>query len=207
MKIKVFSFNLRTEAKSDGINDFYNRTDRVLATIKEHSPDVIGFQEVQPGMRAWLRENLTEYLIVGCGRERDLGGESVVIGYKKNDFQAIRSETFWLSPTPSVFGSRYPVDQSSCPRIVTSALLKHKDSPLPFVFCNTHLDHVGKNARLQGSLQIIQYLSENAERFILTGDFNASPSAPEVRVITSTPDFYAKDATLGLGGKIGRAHV
>lgn len=200
MKIKVFSFNLRTQVKSDGINAFFNRTDRVLATIREHSPDVIGFQEVQPEMRDWLRENLKEYIIIGCGREKDLGGESVVIGYKKDSIQVIRSETFWLSPTPNVFGSRYTVDQSSCPRIVTSALLKHKDSPTPFLFCNTHLDHVGKNARLMASMQIIQYLSQNAERFILTGDFNAPPESPEVLAITTTPGFTAREATSGLGG-------
>ena len=53
-------------------------------------------------MAAWLKENLTEYYIAGCGREKDLTGEAMIIAYRKERFQSVSLETFWLSPTPYV---------------------------------------------------------------------------------------------------------
>ena len=37
-------------------------------------------------MAAWLKENLTEYYIAGCGREKDLTGEAMIIAYRKERF-------------------------------------------------------------------------------------------------------------------------
>lgn len=200
MNIKVFSFNLRVNVECDGINAFPNRKKRIVSTVREYSPDLIGFQEVTYEMRTWLIDTFSEYSFVGCGREKDLGGESTLIAYKKDAFEAIKTETFWLSATPSVPGSRYGFDQSICPRTATSALLYHIPSGKKFVFCNTHLDHMGANARLFGSMQIMQYLSENAEDFILTGDFNAPPQSPEVSIITEAFGSSVRDATFGMGG-------
>ena len=59
--IKVMSFNLRTPCKDDGINYFWNRTDRVLNVINGENPDVIGFQEATSEMRTWLADSLTGY--------------------------------------------------------------------------------------------------------------------------------------------------
>ena len=67
-KIKVFTFNLRVEAKVDGINTFSNRRGRILDTIKEYSPDIIGFQEANDNMREWLIDSLSDYTVVGDGR-------------------------------------------------------------------------------------------------------------------------------------------
>ena len=52
--IKVFTFNLRVIAEVDGINIFHNRTGRISDTIKEHAPDIIGFQECSTIMKKWL---------------------------------------------------------------------------------------------------------------------------------------------------------
>ena len=50
----------------------------ILEKIRQEKPDIIGFQEVLPHVAAWLKENLTEYYIAGCGREKDLTGEKLV---------------------------------------------------------------------------------------------------------------------------------
>jgi len=200
MKIKVFTMNLRTEVKGDGINYFPNRQERILDTIKTHRPDLIGFQEVTDNMREWLNTALCGYTLLGCGRGPDYHGESTPIAYRKGGFEPLWLENFWLSLTPNVPGSSYGIDQSGCPRITTAALLKPISGGEPFIFCNTHLDHKGKTARLLGSVQLLQYLTQKPHGFILTGDFNATPEAPEIEIFTSVKERRIIDATAGLPG-------
>ncbi|HHT53346.1 MAG TPA: endonuclease/exonuclease/phosphatase family protein [Clostridiales bacterium] len=200
MKIKVFTMNLRTESRGDGINYFPNRQGRILDTIRTHTPDIIGFQEVTDNMRRWLVDALDGYTVLGCGRGSGFHGESTSIAYRKGAFELLWLENFWLSLTPTVPGSTYRLDQSACPRIATAALLAPLSGEAPFVFCNTHLDHRGKTARLLGSVQLLQYLTQKPEGFILTGDFNAPPGTPEIEIITSVNSRRIVDATAGLPG-------
>ena len=179
------SFNLRYDNSGDGINSFTNRFDRVLEVINTESPDVIGFQEVLSSMRDKLRVALPDYCMVSCGRGKNLDGESMLIGFKADRVEMISCESFWLSLTPSVPGSRYGGDQSGCPRMFTSLLLKHRDIEKPFRFINTHLDHEGENARYLGAVQLVQAISQYNEKFVLTGDFNALPDTKEIKLITS----------------------
>ena len=201
-KLKVFTFNLRVEAKSDGINTFSNRRGRVLDTIREYSPDIIGFQEANDDMRAWLIDSLTDYTVVGCGRLADWRGESTVLAFKKHIFELISLENRWLSATPNIPASTFGGDQSHCPRILTAACLKHIDAEKPFIFLNTHLDHKGPTARLLGTIEIMQYLSEKGYHFIITGDMNARPDSREIAAFCefSPCGRPVIDATAGLGG-------
>ena len=83
----------------------------------------------------------------------------------------------------------------------TSALLKHNEVEKPFRFINTHLDHKGKTARYLGAVQLIQYVSVHPEPFILTGDFNATPEAPEIKAIPEALAYRGgRDCTAGLPG-------
>ena len=197
--IKVLTFNLRIQVEEDGINAFFNRTNRVLDCINTYQPDIIGFQEANAPMRAFLRENLKNYTVIGCGRYKNYNGESTPIAFRNDIFELISLDTFWLSDQPNVPGSRYPGDQSGCPRLCITALLKHADCERPFRFYNTHLDHVGENARLLESKQLIGYISEHPERFVLTGDFNALPDTPEIRAFADC-GLGIKDVTANLGG-------
>lgn len=200
MKLKVFTFNLRVAAKNDGINYFDFRRGRILETIKEHAPDIIGFQEVNDRMRLWLRDSLEDYILVGCGRNTDLGGEACVVAYKKDSFAMLNCETFWLSATPEIAGTRYGEDQSQCPRVATAVCLKHVEAKTPFLFINTHLDHKGSVARLLGSVQLLQYISKRKMPTVLTGDFNALPDTREICVITENEECGLVDLTQDLGG-------
>ena len=202
--LKTFTFNLRVVAQVDGINTFFNRTGRVLDTIKEHSPDLIGFQEASSEMRKWLGDALSPlgYTVVGCGRGKDYRGEATSIAFKRDLFELIALETRWLSATPLVPGSRYAADQSTCPRVYTAATLKHIESDEVFIFLNTHLDHKGSEARKLGALDVVRYLSERKLPFIITGDMNALPGTPEIDVFTAyeTCGRPVIDATASLGG-------
>lgn len=182
--LKICTFNMRCKTPADKENIFDNRTPRILDFINECSPDIIGFQEITDYMRLWIKANLRDYTVLGCGRNADYTGEATLIAYKTSAFDLISLDNFWLSLSPSVPGSTYGMDQSTCPRIATFAYLKHAETEKPFYFYNTHLDHMGTNARLLGSTQIIQKISENGGDFILTGDFNAYPDAPEITVFS-----------------------
>lgn len=90
-------------------------------------------------MAAWLKENLTEYYIAGCGREKDLTGEAMIIAYRKERFQSVS-----LKPSGChrhrTCRSRYPV-QSMCPRTATDVVFEDMETGKVFRVINTHLDH------------------------------------------------------------------
>mgnify|MGYP000427652979 CR=1 FL=1 len=172
----------------------------ILEKIRQEKPDIIGFQEVLPHVAAWLKENLTEYYIAGCGREKDLTGEAMIIAYRKERFQSVSLETFWLSPTPYVPGSRYPV-QSMCPRTATDVVFEDMETGKVFRVINTHLDHECAGARKLGLEQILAHL--RAEKafadvpVILSGDFNAEPDSEEMKPLRETAGLV--NATEGIG--------
>ncbi len=195
-ELKIMTFNLRVDNTGDGINSFTNRFDRVIETILKESPDIIGFQEVTDGMRARLRGSIPGYTVQGCGREKSCHGESMLIAYRTDEVELISLENVWLSYTPHIPGSTFGGDQSPCPRMFTAACLKHDRVVEPFLFINTHLDHWGPTARLLGASQLAQYISAHKGKTILTGDFNATPDAPEIRLLSG----LLTDATKGLGG-------
>lgn len=199
-KMKVCTFNLRTPVPNDGANYFPNRKQRILDCIRDEDPDIIGFQEAAVTTADWLREVLDGYTVIGCGRGKTLNDEASLIAYRKNAFEMISAETFWLSLAPSVWGSRYGADQSTCPRVATAAVLKHREAEKPFLFLNTHLDHKGSAARMYGSIQILQYVDKMGLPVVMTGDFNALPDAPEIKVIVDSKYHGIQDLTAEVGG-------
>lgn len=166
----------------DGCNRFLYRREFIREKLEKESADILCFQEVLPSMSQWLKENLKDYVFAGCGREQDLSGEEVCIAFKRERFSLIFMETYWLSPTPYLPGSRYEA-QSPFPRICTELILKMETGV--FRLINTHLDHIGAQARVLAMQQIIEKV--RTEKFlaklpvILTGDFNAEPDSEEIR--------------------------
>ena len=199
-KLKICTFNLRNPCKSDGVNYFPERTKGIENFIKSEAPDIIGFQEAADMSRIWLKETLSDYTVVGCGRSADYSGESTVVAFNSKAFELIFAETFWLSTAPSVPGSRYGADQSQCPRVATAVVLKHQDAEKPFLFINTHLDHLGSAARMYGVIQILQYIDKMNMPFVLTGDMNALPDSPEMQAVINCEYRKITDLTSLLGG-------
>ena len=193
MKLNICTYNIRTDVKADGINSFDGRTGLIAREFPKYGADVIGFQEAKPHQRAWLAENLTGYTVVGTGRDANYGGEHVCIAYKTAKFELMGLETFWLSDTPRVSGSRFHTDQSSCPRVCTVAILLTKpvegEAAKILRVYNTHLDHVGKMAQAQGISLILQRIAADDMIYpdtpiVLTGDFNVLPESPVVASVT-----------------------
>ena len=188
--MKIVTFNLRTDHQQDGENCFVYRQPLIVRAIGREKPDVICFQEVLPHMAVWIRKNLPDYCSVGCGRGKMLDSEQMTVSFRKESYQLMELHTFWLSETPAVPGSRYP-GQSSCPRICTDAVLLEEAGGHIFRVLNTHLDHVGTEARERGLAQILDY-AERTDAFpgiplILAGDFNAEPDSEEMGILNRCP--------------------
>ncbi len=178
--MKVMTFNLRVVARRDGDNIFYNRKPRIIEAIRKERPDIIGFQEANDEMRAFLVEALPEYTFFGCGREKDLTGEGTPIAFLTEKFRLIKGENFWLSPTPEIPATRYEI-QSDCPRVTTAVKLFSSECE-PFWFVNTHLDHISSSARVLGADQLVEYM-KGLDRVIFMGDLNAKPETEEIAVL------------------------
>ena len=184
--LKVVTYNMRYDCQADGQNNFEYRKPYMIKKIKEKTPDVIGFQEMLPHMKSWFEESFPEYHLVGCGRAKDYTDEHNAIAYKKETFELLGLETFWLSPTPYLPGSRFE-EQSICPRVCTMALLKPKEGRQPIRVYNTHLDHEGEEARILGIRLVLERMKQDYEKFplpsVLMGDFNATPDSNEIQII------------------------
>lgn len=197
--LKIFTFNVRV-CVDKGANDFELRKHRIAELIINEKPDIVGFQEATDRMREELSALLDGYFVVGCGREKNYRGESAAVAFRADKFELIRLENFWLSATPYIAGSRYGEDQSNCPRITTAVLFVEKSGGEPFWFINTHLDHIGSTARLLGATQLMQFISQQKEKCILAGDFNAGPSAKEIRAFSNNTHLGLIDCTADIKG-------
>ena len=205
--MKVVTFNIRCDYNQDGINCFQNRKKLILKKLKDETADIICFQEVLPHVSFWLKENLNDYYILGCGREKDLKGEQNTVAIKKEKFQLISMNTFWLSLTPQVPGTRYE-KQSMCPRSVTELLIQDLETEKLYNIINTHLDHEGSEARVLGMDQILKHMKDVKEKkeqdgygkieLILAGDFNGYPDSPEIQLIENSD--FLRDLTFGMEG-------
>jgi endonuclease/exonuclease/phosphatase family metal-dependent hydrolase len=203
--MKLVTFNIRCDYGQDGRNDFEYRKPLILKKIKEDSPDIICFQEVLPHVADWLKKHLTDYYIIGCGRDEKLQNEQTSIAYKHSKFNLLAMEVFWLSQTPMVPGSRYS-NQSDCPRVCTVAFLQNLTTNDVFRIYNTHLDHIGSEARILGLGQILRKIEEQSKEeqsfiqapAILTGDFNAFPDSPEMEQLSNYPNLH--DLTTEISG-------
>lgn len=198
--MKFVTFNIRCDFGQDGNNNFSYRKPLILRKIEQEKPDIICFQEVLPHVAVWLKENLAGYYVIGCGRSSKLRDEQTAIAYRAERMNLIRMDTYWLSETPDVPGSRYP-DQSPCPRTCTEALFEDMQEEKVFRVANTHLDHEGQLARRLGLEQILGRVGGDSlfgdAPMILTGDFNAEPDWEEMQVLKEYPAF--RNVTEGIG--------
>lgn len=178
-KLTILTYNLRMDNRADGENYFFNRAPFILSTLNAQKPDVICFQEATPPILEWLRANLYEYTVAGTGRDSDLSDEANPIAFRKDKFELFSLDQFWLSPTPHLPGSRYS-EQSPCPRICMTAVLRVKPGCSLIRIYNTHLDHVSEKARTLGMNSILMRMASDAEAMdlpsVLCGDMNATPS-------------------------------
>ena len=187
--LKVMSFNVRYDI---GIFDrrqqkypymkWSFRKDRVAGQIRACMPDVLGAQELMPHQRRFLKEALPEYGMAGRPRVLSVYGEGVYVFYRKDRFDLLESEVFWLSPTPGRVSRGW---DASIPRIVTWTRLKDRQTHQVFSFAATHFDHKGRTARMESAKLVNAKMRAEKDPAILAGDFNLGPDTPCYPVLTN----------------------
>jgi endonuclease/exonuclease/phosphatase family metal-dependent hydrolase len=192
--VKVMTYNIRYDAPSDGVNQWPKRTHKVYDLIKKHDPDLIGLQEVLHHQLTDLLENLPAYAYIGVGRDDGkTKGEYSAILYKKDRFKANKGNTFWLSETPDVPGSKSW--DAAITRVASWGTFKDLKSNKEFLMINTHFDHIGVEARKNSAALLKQKAAEIAKDFplIITGDFNCTRDEGPYKTIMDTRNMKLVD--------------
>jgi len=202
--VSVMTYNIRLDTKADGVNQWGNRIEKVADLIKKYNPDLLGVQEALHNQMMDLQKNLPDYQFVGVGRDDGKEkGEYSAIFYKKDKFEVLKQNTFWLSETPEVPGSKSW--DAAITRVATYALLKEKATGKSFIYANTHFDHIGKDAR-KNSASIIKvyvkafmtgYTSDKAEKefpILVSGDFNSEPTEEPYLTMINGKELLLTDA-------------
>lgn len=175
-EVKMMSYNIRLDVKSDGENWWEKRKDKVAGLMNYYEADFIGAQEVLHQQLVYLKDSLHGYDYIGVGRDDGRqAGEYSCIFYKKDRYTLIRQSTFWLSPTPDTPSKGW---DAALNRVCTYGLFKHKKTKKMLWVFNTHFDHIGKTARLESAKLIIKKIAElNTHNYpvIVSGDFNSRP--------------------------------
>jgi endonuclease/exonuclease/phosphatase family metal-dependent hydrolase len=183
-ELNVMTFNIRLNTNSDSLNAWPYRKDKVSSQILFHDVHILGVQEALHDQMMDLKERLTRYNYVGGGRDDGKQkGEYSAIFYDTTRIFVIKSETFWLSQTPTVAGSKGW--DAAITRIVTWARMKDKKTGKEFFVFNTHFDHMGKEARKESAKLILNKVNEIAGVVpsIIMGDFNARPQDEPIKIL------------------------
>lgn len=181
----AMTYNIRLDLASDGDNAWPHRRSALTALVAYYAPDLVGMQEVLLNQKQAIETDLPGYQFVGAARDDGKDkGEFSPLGFRRGRFALIASGTFWLSPTPDVPGKGW---DAAYPRVASWARLRDKASRQSLLVVNTHMDHVGTTARLEGARQIRRWVAANhrtGEKIILMGDFNSPVDSPAYRAIT-----------------------
>lgn len=177
--LKVISYNIRVGSAPDGDHKWDIRKPASPAMIADQQPDIFGLQEALKMQLDYLEETCPDYDHVGVhrddGKEK---GEVMAIFWNTKTQKMIKWGNFWLSDTPEEPSKGW---DAACFRTATWALLKDKRYNKKYYYVNTHLDHLGQEARANGLKLIVDRIDDiNPEGYpmILTGDFNVDLGDP-----------------------------
>ena len=177
--LKVMTFNVRAGVANDHENSWQYRRKAAADMILDQRPAVFGVQEAVDFQLDYFLEQCPMYQCVGVGREDGVkAGEHMSVFYDTTRIALLDWGTYWLSETPDIPSLGW---DAACRRTATWTLLKDLTAKKEFFFVNTHLDHVGQEARRKGLALIVERIGQmNPKGFpmILTGDFNVFPDDP-----------------------------
>lgn len=182
-RIYVMSCNVRCINPLDfGKKSWFYRANLLVKGISANKPTVIGFQEVTKWQYSYLRESLTGYDSVITYRDNMFNSEGCPIFYRKDLYNLVDKNSFWLSETPEEMSKDWG---AACYRICSYVILEEKASGMQFVVFNTHLDHISDEARIKG----IDVVLDKIEQFgslpsVIMGDFNADESSETYLSVT-----------------------
>lgn len=193
----VLCFNIRYLNEKDGPDHWPARRDVFFDALAKGNADLIGLQEVLHVQAEEIRAKMVAYDFVGVGRDDGKQkGEYAPILFKRDRFEKLDEGHVWLSETPDVVGSKGW--DAQLPRIATWVKLKdNRAGGRPFVFINTHFDHIGRVARLESAKLLRRKAAELAPGLpvLMAGDFNATEDdAPYAALVKGNDGGVGRDA-------------
>ena len=164
----VMSFNILYGNGDGGYEEPEVRKEPLLSQIRDANPDILGVQECTEWWYGELCEALgEEYGVVGELNTKTGQRWRNAIFYRKSMFDLVETKTQWLSKTPNM---QSKVTLSEQYRVVTTAVLKDKETGKTFAHCNTHMDF--EAARQQQFPILIDLVNKVDCPVVITGDFN-----------------------------------
>jgi endonuclease/exonuclease/phosphatase family metal-dependent hydrolase len=184
--LDVMTYNIKVAYGDPGPNKWENRKDAVADLITYYAPDILGVQEALQKQLVDITAGINGYAYTGVGRDDgNSQGEYCAIFYDTSRFNLVRSNTFWLSETPSQPSKGWDANYF---RICSYALLRENSSGKSFWVFNTHWDHQSALARKMSAQLIVDSIAalhrEIQAPVILVGDLNAEIDSAPLRTIS-----------------------
>lgn len=181
------SYNLRNANAGDSAagNGWGQRYPVIAKLVQYHDFDIFGTQEGFIWQLEDLKDSLPGYDYIGVGRDDGkLKGEHSAIFYRTDKFDVIEKGDFWLSTTPNEPSIGW---DAVLPRICSWGHFKCKDTGFEFLFFNLHMDHIGKQARVESAFLVQDKMKELGKDLpaILTGDFNVDQTHDSYQALVS----------------------
>jgi endonuclease/exonuclease/phosphatase family metal-dependent hydrolase len=171
-ELLIATYNLRF-ASSETPNAWADRRPVVKALLDRYQPDLIGTQE---GLYRQLQDIAADqpaYDWIGLGRDGGSRGEFMAIFYRRDRFEPLEYDHFWLSDMPEVIASSSWGNEVR--RMVSWVRFRDRTTGHTFYFWNTHFDHEVQPAREKSAELIRQRIGRLPADvpLFLVGDFNA----------------------------------
>jgi endonuclease/exonuclease/phosphatase family metal-dependent hydrolase len=173
LALRVMTFNLRFASPTPP-NAWPDRRPVMKHVIERIAPDVFGTQE---GLYQQLRDlaaDLPAYEWLGVGRGGGSQDEHTAIFFRRDRFEPVAYDFFWLSDTPETIGSI--TWGTHYRRMVTWVRLRERSTGREFAFWNTHFDHEVEVARQKSAVLLRQRMGAVDPKLplLLVGDFNCT---------------------------------
>lgn len=174
--VRIMSYNVR-------LGEF-DREEIVPQVIADYLPDSVGLQECEGTWFLTMKAYLPDYEIIGVGRLTGLPllGESTAIMYRADKYKLVDWGTFWLSETPDKVSKGWDAQHN---RTCTWAILENRETGEQYAHVNTHLDHIGAEARTNGLALVLEKAASFDMPVVLTGDFNFPKGSDLYKQLTS----------------------
>lgn len=171
----AMTFNVLCAGRKE--NHWCKRQKLVREMIKMYAPDVFGIQEAHYGWMKYIASQFKDiYAYVGAGKDDGgIKGEFSPVFYNKNKYELLEEGNFWLSETPDIPSLGWDGAEN---RTCAYALLEDKSTREKFAVFNTHLDHIGRKAMIEGiKLVVAETDCFKETKTVVMGDFNVTPDS------------------------------
>ncbi|MGJ8725928.1 MAG: endonuclease/exonuclease/phosphatase family protein [Roseibacillus sp.] len=198
--LSVLTWNILRENTGLLTNHWTKRSAAFHELLHSTNFDLICLQEVLPNQLLFFQELFPHHQSYGVGREDGQSkGEHCVLFFRKERFQLLGKNTFWISPTPEVPSKGWG---EAFPRICSSVQLQDHDTSTLFDVHNLHLQ-LHPYAQIKAADLLAKTFQTITHPQIVTGDFNCPahwPAIQRLQDIGLRPTHTDKEATFHFRG-------